>query len=137
MEAVKGWLKNAPRRCREAVEDRAKAAAPAVGGTAVIMLKRPARLADFDESSSDESGRAPKTNQIDMLFQICQHPEEMNIPNCCSRNNALSYDDAMVFNCFCTLFLFVCSIKCIAGGTTGLRHCILCCRQIEKPCRNS
>ena len=38
---------------------------------------------------------------------------------------------------FCTLFLFVCSIKCIAGGASARRRCILCCRQIEKVCRKS
>ena len=38
---------------------------------------------------------------------------------------------------FCTIFLFVCSIKCIVGGTYACRRCILCCRQIEKVCRKS
>src|ERR1700690_770667 len=43
----------------------------------------------------------------------------------------------LLVNFFCTLFIFVCSIKCTAGGRTPRRRCILCCRQIEKVCRKS
>src|ERR1700690_170459 len=36
---------------------------------------------------------------------------------------------------FCTLFVFICSIKCTAGGAAAHRRCILCCRQLAKVCR--
>src|SRR6202142_1489945 len=43
----------------------------------------------------------------------------------------------ILVNFFCTLFLFVCSIKCTAGGRPPSRRCILCCSQVEKVCRKS
>src|ERR1700690_2461831 len=43
----------------------------------------------------------------------------------------------LLVNFFCTLFLFVCSIKCTAGGAAARRRGILCCRQIKKVCRKS
>src|ERR1700690_131587 len=56
-------------------------------------------------------------------------------PNRLYRDDAFNYD--MLVNFFCTLFLFVCSIKCTAGGRPPRWRCIVCCRQIEKVCRKS
>ena len=38
---------------------------------------------------------------------------------------------------FCTLFLFVCSIKFTAGGAFARRRCFLCCWHVEKVCGKS